>query len=207
MAILLPDFRGVSCLGLATCNFFEEKHQLVKDAMQVGADARIASYSSGDIKAYVRVFCAEKKHPHIHIDVFRKEVFEISGSTLPKVNTKRRELDDLLQKFEGQSVVSVVGGFFRANPHELPEGGLIRSALLNVSDNSLALSAEGATYSVKGAPIREFSWALMESGASVRLSLEAVVKAEIAESYLRDQVKLLESGYRVFILEEKSNDD
>jgi hypothetical protein len=146
MAILLPDFKNSPCMGLSTCNFFEEENEShFKGIERENVRQLIASYTSAGTTAYVRAFCADEKQQHIHIDVYRKELFR---SSIPKATKK--EIEKFLERFLGKSVRSSIGGSYIVPVDELPEDGLIRSTLFKFSQRELAVSTSGATLVSRG---------------------------------------------------------
>jgi hypothetical protein len=63
----------------------------------------------------------------------------------------------------------------------------------------------GADFSIKGAPIRDLRWQFAEKETSVNVDLGGTVGTIIDEGFLNDRLRLLDSGFRLFVLGESSD--
>ena len=163
----------------------------------------IASYRVGKSNAYVRVILGGSHPEHVHIDVYKKEAFK---KVLPKATHKRREIERILDVFVGKKVSTFAYGQFLLPIMDLPEGGLIRSTFFGTKQGNLSISVSRTVFSIKGAPIRTLAWQFAENLSAVKIDIDAMVETEISEDYLNEQLQLLDSGFRLFVLGNNSDD-
>lgn len=203
MPIKLPDFQDTRCLAVGTCGALEtDEKEFLKTIAAMKDNIFVASYRIGKSPAYVRIVLGGTSPKFVQIDVYKREAF---GKVLPKVTHKRKDIEMILDKFMGKRISTSAFGRFILPVAELPEGGLIRSTFFGTKQGDLSITVSRAEFTIKGAPIRGLTWQFAEKGASIRIDLDARVATKISQDYMIEQLRLLDSGFRLFVLGESSD--
>jgi hypothetical protein len=204
MPIRFPDFKDTRCMAVTACGSLDTDEKEILDVIErLEKDVLIAPYRSGTINAYIRVLLGGSSPKHVHIDVYRKEVF---GNSLPEPTHKRKDIEKLLDGFLGQKISTYAFGRFFLPREELPEGGLIRTTFFETRQGDLGITMTRADFAIRGAPIRGLAWQLVDRGARVRIDVDVMVETTISRDYLIEQFQLIDSGFRLFVMGERPDD-
>ena len=191
-------------MALGACGALDtDSKEILAAIKERKEEAIIASYKVGNSTAYIRVLLGGSSQKHVHIDVYKKEAF---GKLPPKATHKRKDVEKILDQYMGEKISTRSYGRFRVPVAELPEGGLIRSTFIGVKQGDLSIKVSGASLVVKGAPIRKLEWQFAEKDMSLMVVIDARLEVEIRKDYLIDQLRLLDSGFRLFVLGERADD-
>jgi hypothetical protein len=201
MSIILPDFKDRKCLEVSICGFISEPDYVQKVEVLPLEKLLIATYERSGQKVFARMVppfpLDEDKDVHIHI-----ELDPASGKSQPRVNCSIDDILNRLDTFVGQKINIRVAGTFRTNLAELPS--FIRPLLMEYGDpGKVQVRMTGGTLAVQGAPIQRISWQLLDKEGGARITLEARTEVNLSESYLVDQLDMLESAFNSFIVGEK----
>lgn len=204
MPIRFPDFRDTRCMAVGACGSLDtDDNEMLEVIERLKEDTLIAAYRSGKMNAYIRVLLGGSSPKHVHIDVYRKEVFR---NTLPEPTHKRKDIQKLLDGFVGQKISTYAFGRFFLPLEELPEGGLIRTTFFETRQDDLGITMTGADFVIRGAPIRGLTWQLVDKGARVWIDVDSRVETTIGRDYLIEQLQLIDSGFRLFVMGERPDD-
>lgn len=203
MSIKFPDFRDTRCIGLGSCGTLETNDEkLIAIAKKTKNDILIASYRTAGTTAYIQVVLGGENPKHFHINVFKRDFFNREP---PKTTLKRLDLEQLLDPFMGERIKTRTFGRFHIALVDLPKGGLISSTFSVKKEGDLSIVVSGASFAITGAPICGIEWELLGETASVAVEMNAMTTDRvIGKGYLIEQLRLLDSGFRLFVLGERS---
>jgi hypothetical protein len=200
MPMRFPSFGESRCMVFTACGSLEINEPKILEAIAARKDAElVAPYSKGNVKAFIRVGLGGVNSKHVHVDVARNELFK---GEPPATTSTGREIQEILHVFLGQRISAVVFGQFLLGVTELPKRGLIESTFYGTKQGGTAIGVTGATIGISGDPIRKLEWRFVREGSTVLITVEATVETEVSENYLSEQLRLLDSGFRRFVLGE-----
>jgi len=212
MPIILPNLYTTRLVGFVSCGKLVTKEPKVLNALkeysqealkESGQEDLVAAFGTPKSAALVRLALGGTDSKHLHIDVIRKGLFD---REFGKVTHKKKDIEAILNVFEGEKITTMSMGFGIAPFDKLPEGSLIRSSFFAKRQGDLSITMSSAVFNIKGAPIQGLEWSLDEEEKKVRVQLRARVEAVLDADYLSDQLRLLDAGFRLFVLGGDSDD-
>jgi hypothetical protein len=205
MSIILPDFKDRKCLDASVCGFMSIAEYPQKDKLPTVEKSLVAEYEKSGRKVFMRLVLPfpgdDDNEMHVHVDLSAGERWKKKP---PKVNSTT---DDILAKLApliGKKMNVTLRGRFRVALAELPS--FIRVMLGESNVNNVKVRMSEGTLTVRGAPIHEIGWVILDEDAGANISLVARTEMNLEESYLVKELDLLESAFKAFIVGENSND-
>ncbi len=204
MSIILPAFKDRKCLDAMVCGFVSATDYPQKDKLLASDKSLVAEYDKSGRKVYMRLVLPfpgdDDDEIHVHLDFSVAERWKKP----PVVNSTTEDILARLAPLIGKNMRLTLRRRYRVSLAELPPFILVTVVESTVNDVQVRMT-EG-TLRVRGAPIQEIGWQLLEKNAAANISLEARTEGILNESYLIDGLDLLESAFKAFIVGDKHNE-
>lgn len=98
-------------------------------------------------------------------------------------------------------------GSFEIKITDLPESGIIKSLFFQTQLGDFGIKMKAEKLSIKGAPINEITWQVLDDAKTIVVVIEADrIKMIITEDYLTSALTRLESALKVFVLGKLPNE-
>ena len=194
MPLSLPDFKTTRCRRMGLCGFL--KRAGVTGSATKEPKTMVAQYTIGRSSGYIGLTVGGEQSKHFHLDIWKRGVLKAP----PKTTATREKIETLVEKFAGESLYLRAFGSYVVPIDALPEEGLVRSNLLDLSEDGLTIKQSGAKFTIDGAPISQIVWTLSDDAKSAEITVESIGEATISPNYILEQLAVLDSGFATFVL-------
>ena len=196
MALMLPDLTSDGTRRIVACGSIVSENPAISEWFKQQRFL-IASYTKGKAKHFVRLISGGgRRATHFHLEVALHSWFR---SGLPKAKSRISEVNEIVEKLEGQKTELELSCDFSLPFARLPEGGPIRllSSETRMAGTSVRLTA--GVLSVSGSRISEIAWSRYGED-EVMVTLETHLDTTISPRYLVEGRALIFEYYRVLVL-------
>lgn len=196
MPLRLPNLNSTGCINLTACGEIVTKDKRLLDWLKSQDEKpfRVAKVKIGDGAAFVRVAFGGYSKRHFHLEITPVHYFD--RPHLPKSNASIAEIRSLVEKVAGEKVRLDVEGEYLVKKQDLPP--MIRSTIFESKGDGVSLRMTGGTIAVDGGPIYRIKWSIGKKHDTL-VSLEAIVKAVVTDSYLEDAFSLMNDAFKAFV--------
>lgn len=126
------------------------------------------------------------KNNHLHIEVFKTDYYPKP----PPPSATVEAIQSILGHIESQKMLVRAIGRFEASIDDLPNKGMVRSAIdtMNVKSGDVAVQQTGAAFSFTSptSPLREMSWSFDQEEKTTSIKIEIEKEVSIGPDYLVD---------------------
>lgn len=179
---------------------------VIKKIKRFGDKRKFAVVSNGNNTEYLEVYAGGKTGDtkHIHVNVYSSKII---GTKPTKVNSTVKEIADFLEEFFGEPISVTISGKFMVSTSELPERGMIRSAMTPAESGDMKITQTEATFSIVGNPVSQIHWFANKDATEVRTEVSLDSDIIIEEGYLKKIHQLAIGAFRKTVMGEKFHEN
>jgi len=197
MPIKLPDLASGKAIRLVACGKILKPSVALSEWLRTSR-ALYYAYRTRRKRYYTRLLTGGKAN-HFHLEIVSSDVMPPPPKTLL---SSRTEFEDATSETLGCEISVSSSCFFIVPLDSLSPTAVIRtlSAETNTAGVSMKLTSGGL--SVKGSPIGEIEWRLMDDQESgmIQIGITSVLSKVITENYLKELLQFMRSLFETFIL-------